>query len=187
VVDFKIQVDDEEEKQAPEEQAPSKPAKKRSGRPSFKLGKMSRKTKLYTVLVVAAILLVGFFIQMNRIERLREENARLSDPQKAAQLEADRITAELRNLIELPDETPTVATVVDVEKLSDQPFFANAQNGDKVLLFPENKKAILYRPSTKKIVEVAPINLGDQQGGDSSTSESIKAEDSSGGTEPATE
>ena len=36
--------------------------------------------------------------------------------------------------------------------------------GDKVLIFAEAKKAILYRPSTKKLIEVANINLADTNG-----------------------
>jgi hypothetical protein len=60
-------------------------------------------------------------------------------------------------LYELPDEAPTLATIVDKEQLQGQEFFNRSQNGDKVLIFPQAKKAILYRPSTKKIVEVAPF------------------------------
>jgi hypothetical protein len=55
-------------------------------------------------------------------------------------------------------ETPTLATVSDVTKLQDQPFFKNAQNGDKVLIYGNAKLAIMYRPSIHKIVAVAPVN-----------------------------
>jgi hypothetical protein len=75
----------------------------------------------------------------------------------AASREVDDLTSKLSQVIELPQETPTLATVTDVQKLSAQPFFAHAQNGDKVLIFPNAKKAILYRPSTQKIIEVAPF------------------------------
>lgn len=61
-------------------------------------------------------------------------------------------------IMELPQEKPTIASVSDVTKLpAGQPFFANAKNGDTVLFYNDAKKAILYRPETKKIINVAPI------------------------------
>lgn len=70
-----------------------------------------------------------------------------------------RVTEMVGKLMVLPtDETPTLATVSDPEKLKDQPFFAKAQKGDKVLIYANSQKAILYNPNTNKIVEVAPIN-----------------------------
>ena len=86
---------------------------------------------------------------------------RLSNPEEASQEEAERLSQEVGEKIQLPKETPTVATVVDAAKLKDQPFFANAKNNDKVLIYTSAKKAVLYRPSTKKVIEVAPINIGD--------------------------
>ena len=68
------------------------------------------------------------------------------------------IIVKVGKLMDLPNETPTVATVSDVTKLSGQQFFAHAQNGDKVIIFPNAKKAILYRPGTNKIIEVALYN-----------------------------
>lgn len=126
-------------------------------KPSFKGGKSS--IAVIVLLVVAVG--VGGGLGYKKYTALREENQRLSNPQAAAEDEANRIKNEVAQLIELPNEKPTVATVVDVEKLKSQAFFANAQNGDRVLLFAQAKKAVLYRPGTKKIVEVAPINIGD--------------------------
>jgi hypothetical protein len=54
----------------------------------------------------------------------------------------------------------TMATILDPAELADQPFFMSAQKGDKVLLYTNAKKAILYSPSQNKIVDVAPVNLG---------------------------
>lgn len=83
------------------------------------------------------------------------------DPQKASQEIANKLVERVGQLIILPtDETPTVATVSDPERLKDQPFFANAQMGDKVLIYTNAKKAFLYNPATNRIVEVAPINIG---------------------------
>lgn len=91
----------------------------------------------------------------------KKENDRLSDPQVVAREEADRLKAQVGQLVELPDEQPTVATVSDVSKLQGQQFFAKAQNGDKVLIFTNARRAVLYRPSTNKVIEFAPVNIGD--------------------------
>jgi hypothetical protein len=70
------------------------------------------------------------------------------------------VIAAVRKLVVLPaDQTPTVATVQDVEKLRGQSFFAQAKNGDKVLVYNAEKEAILYRPSTNQIVTIAPVSV----------------------------
>ncbi|OGN27581.1 MAG: hypothetical protein A2941_01120 [Candidatus Yanofskybacteria bacterium RIFCSPLOWO2_01_FULL_49_17] len=83
------------------------------------------------------------------------------DPNKLAQEETAKLIAKVGKLIVLPeDETPTVATVADPEKLQSQPFFAKAKKGDKVLIYANVKKAILYDVENNMILEVAPINIG---------------------------
>lgn len=87
-----------------------------------------------------------------------------ADPQKQAQQETRDLVRAVSQLMILPEgEDPTIATVADTEKLKDQPFFSRAEIGDKVLLFTTAKKAILYRPTANKIIEVAPINLGNAE------------------------
>lgn len=67
---------------------------------------------------------------------------------------------EVGRLIDLPtNETPTIATVSNLEALKGQEFFARAQVGDKVLIYPQARKAILYSPSKQRIIEVAPLNI----------------------------
>jgi hypothetical protein len=96
-----------------------------------------------------------------------------TDPAKNTKAETDKLVSQVSRLIVLPvGEDPTVATVTDVEKLKDQPFFTNAKNGDKVLIYTQAKKAILFNPSANKIVEVAPINIGDT--GKAKTSTTVK-------------
>lgn len=74
--------------------------------------------------------------------------------------EAARLAAVVGKVYDLPGgEVPTIATVSDVSKLSEQEFFKRAMNGDKVLIYTKAKKAILYRPSTNKIIEVGPVNI----------------------------
>jgi hypothetical protein len=108
-----------------------------------------------------------------------------TDPAKNTKAETDKLVSQVSRLIILPtSEDPTVATVTDVEKLKDQPFFANAKNGDKVLIYTQAKKAILFDPVANKIVEVAPINIGDSTKAKTSTPKpvtTINASTTSGG------
>lgn len=84
-----------------------------------------------------------------------------ADPETVAKEEVLSATSAISRFMELPkDEEPTLATVTDQEKLKDQEFFKNAQNGDKVLIYTNARKAILYRPSSNKVIEFAPLTLG---------------------------
>lgn len=83
-----------------------------------------------------------------------------NNPQ-AIQAEVSKMVSEVGKLIVLPSgETPTIATVTDITKLKSQPFFQNAKNGDKVLIYANAKEAILYDPVLKKVLNVAPLNIG---------------------------
>lgn len=87
----------------------------------------------------------------------------------AARDENNSYIAEIKKFMLLPeDEEPTLATVSDKEKLQGQPFFAKAENGDKVLIYSQAQKAILFRPSINKIIEVTSLTGGLQ--GESSSS-----------------
>jgi hypothetical protein len=58
--------------------------------------------------------------------------------------------------IYLPSGTPKVVPVLDADKLrKEQPFFANAKNGDMLLVYPN--KVIIFSLVEDKIVEVATI------------------------------
>jgi hypothetical protein len=93
-----------------------------------------------------------------------KEVERLSDPETAAKNEQDLLIAKIGALTPLPEgEVPTVATVTDKAKLADQPFFVNSEIDDKVLIYTEAKKAYLYRPSTNKIINIAPVNIGENE------------------------
>lgn len=95
--------------------------------------------------------------------------------------EASMYVKEIGKVVDLPaDETPVVATVLDIEKLKGQAFFAKAVNGDKVLIYSKSKKAILYRPSTKKVLEMAPLLVdGTEQGALTETSDTSTTPESS--------
>jgi hypothetical protein len=111
------------------------------------------------VLLIIALIAVGayFYLQYKKTQDL------LKNPVLGAQIESQNLVSKVGALMELPkDEQPTVATVSDVSKLKDQPFFAKAKNGYKVLIYSKAQKAILYDPVANKLIEVGPVNIGSQ-------------------------
>jgi len=113
------------------------------------------------IIIVAVLLIIAALPSYYYYSQYKKTQQLLNNPSATANAEAKQLIIEVGKLMVLPTvEQPTVATVSDVTKLIDQPFFANAKNGDKVLIYTQSKKAILYRESINKIVEVAPVNLG---------------------------
>lgn len=109
------------------------------------------------VVLVFVISLAGNVYLGNKVRVLTQ------DPVQINAREVSDISAKLSRLMVLPtDETPTLATVSDPEKLKNQSFFANAKTGFKVLVYAKAQKAILFDPYINKIVEVAPINSNTQ-------------------------
>ncbi|KKQ76074.1 MAG: hypothetical protein US99_C0086G0006 [Candidatus Daviesbacteria bacterium GW2011_GWF2_38_6] len=116
--------------------------------------KINYKTAIPAAALIVVLLLTGGFL-LYKNQKTANKN-----PQQAGQDEVRKVVEEVRKLMDLPNETPTVATVVDITKLKDQPFFQKAKNGDKVLIYTAAQKAILYDPVAKRIKEVGPVNAG---------------------------
>ena len=69
-----------------------------------------------------------------------------------------RYIKEVSKLYSLPkNETPTFARVRDKDQLKSQAFFAKAENGDVALIYTNSSLAVLYRPSTKQIINVQAV------------------------------
>lgn len=131
-----------------------------SKRRKFKLSKKRAKTLFILFVVLAVLGSGGYLYKRNR--DLSAENKLLSNPTEVAKIQQEELVSLVGALVVLPSgETPTVATVSDAAKLKDQAFFVEAQNGDKVLIYTKAKKAYLYRPSTDKLINIAPVNIGD--------------------------
>ncbi len=117
---------------------------------------MTNKKFILPALAVVCVLSIGAALYLYKEVSTLKEN-----PQAAAQKEVSDLVQVIGKLIVLPEgETPTVATVSEPERLKDQPFFAKAKAGDKVLLYSTARKAYLYDPVANKLLEVAPLNIG---------------------------
>lgn len=128
---------------------------------------LNRKT---VILVAVLLLIIGYGGGAYYFYKYRQLT---KDPNAVAKQETDALVAKVGKLILLPTgEAPAVATVQDKEKLSSEPFFKNAENGDKVLIYYVAKKAYLYRPSTNQIIETAPLTTQSTNAGTTPTSTS---------------
>lgn len=117
---------------------------------------LSLKLIAFLPLVISIIFASYFYYQYQKTKKL------LQDPTEKATQEIKNIVAQVEKLIMLPkDELPTIATVTDKTKLNDQPFFAKVENGDRLLVYKNNKKAYIYRPSINKIIDVGPVNTSE--------------------------
>lgn len=128
---------------------------------------MLRKVFLPLLLIVTVLstVLAGFFF-------LQYRSIRAKDPAN----NVNEVVTKVGKLAALPEgETPTLATVSDRDKLTDQDFFSKAENGDKVLVYLKAGKAYLYRPSLNRIIDIAPIkNVSEQKNTQSSIPEEEK-------------
>lgn len=116
--------------------------------------------KLVIVLVVLLVLIAGMAIIFYQKTISLGEGSQTTEEQEIAAL-----IEKVGELIILPqNEEPTVATVADTDGLTDQPFFEKAKVGDKVLIYTEAKKAILYDPVAHRLIEVAPLSVGGETG-----------------------
>ncbi len=109
-------------------------------------------TLVLGVLLLVAIGVAGYFYWQYRNTVSVKEAKEIED-----------LTKEISQSFLLPEnETPTLATVTDKEKLASQPFFQKSENGDKVLIYSQSGRAVLYRPSLKKIVDITSVNVNPQ-------------------------
>lgn len=115
-----------------------------------------------TLAVFLAVLTAGFMYyqyQKTAAELKKVKTQTQSPSQNVKDDEVKKIVAEVAKLARLPEnETPSIATITDVSKLQDQPFFKDAKNGDILLVFNSSGKAILYDPKDKKIVDVTTLS-----------------------------
>lgn len=123
--------------------------------------------------MIGALLCAGcvyFGVQYVRMSRELSDLKRSKTYTNNPKAEIQDLLKEISRSMELPSTVePSLATVSDAAKLKNQVLFTNAQNGDKLLIFADVKKAILYRPSTKKIIDVALLSAPATQSATQST------------------
>ncbi len=100
---------------------------------------------------------IGLFLVSVALYKEKNKKISLEDIETLQKEQIDNVLTEISKHMVLPkDEQPTVATITNVDELKKQmPFFDKAQNGFKVVVYKE--KAILFDPTNKLIIDVAPV------------------------------
>lgn len=114
---------------------------------------------LFAVFAVLIILTMGIYIL-----KLQRDKNDIKNAQKIAEevvkKETGDIISRVSKIMLLPnDEQPVLMTVLDKEKLKDQPFFKDSEKDDSILVYAKARKAIVYRKRINKIVNVGPIAI----------------------------
>jgi|SRR3989338_3248393 len=118
---------------------------------------MEKKSVIIAFLVLTLLAVGGAGAGIYYYFQYQTLAARIKNPG----LEAKEVLAKVGKLIDLPEgEEPTIATVNDAEAIRNQPFFAKAQNGYRVILFTSARLAILFDEKSNKLINVGTINVG---------------------------
>lgn len=120
-----------------------------------KIPKKSKIRKFIKMFIPAFLVILVVLLTITSIYFYKKST---TNTNTASQAEVASLVKKVGKLIVLPtEETPTVATVSDPAALKDQAFFAEAKKGDKVLIYSNAKKAILYDPVANKVITIAPL------------------------------
>src|SRR5690349_16403074 len=104
--------------------------------------------KLVPFVLVGMLCFIGGFFAEKTFKKYKLQKMGTND---------EVVMSALESMIVLPNELPSIATVTDKEKLVDQPYFQKAENGDKVIIYPQSKRAYLFRPREQKIIDMTVI------------------------------
>jgi len=126
--------------------------------------------KMVIAVLFVALAIGGSFLLWQNYQ-LRARAGDIEENSQQQELNEEEIQALLNKVSEhivLPaDEEPTIATIVDAEKLSqEQAFYSGVIDGDKVLIYMNAQKAIIYREADDKLINVGPIYTNQNEGGE---------------------
>lgn len=111
---------------------------------------VTKKNLLIALFVVLAVGFGYYFMQYRKL---------VKDPKAEAKAKTEQVIKKISLLAVIPnDPNAVLANVTDITKLKGQPFFNDAQNGDEIVIFPGAMRAVLYRPSINKIINIGPLS-----------------------------
>lgn len=113
-----------------------------------------KKSKVINIVIIFVTIIAlsfggYFYYKLNKFQ---------NTPKDLKEKEASSLVEMISSHYLFPvNESPTIATVSDPEALKTGSPFIGAMKGDKVFIFSQTGKAILYRPSIDKIVEIVSV------------------------------
>jgi hypothetical protein len=113
--------------------------------------------RIINILVILALAgAAGYYFK-------KYDDLKNSTPEKVQQAQTDQYIKEVGKLYSLPkNEKPTVGKVSDKEAIKKQyPVLDQVENGDVLIIYQDSKIALLYRPSTKKLIKVIPVSVSE--------------------------
>lgn len=127
----------------------------------------SRPARAKVILPLLLVIIIVLFIVVvsrwrtaeTRLRQLSVQLEQLQGNPQQNQEKAREIVTKVRKLMDLPtDVEPTVAAIVDVEKLRERnDFYKKAENGDFLIVTPT--RAVLYDPDADRILDVVPVQI----------------------------
>lgn len=70
------------------------------------------------------------------------------------EVQTQRLIGQVSKTTTLPDETPSVVTVVDHTKLGNADLANGTEDGDKILTYAKAGKVYVFRPATGRLVNI---------------------------------
>ena len=117
--------------------------------------KIFEKFLLFLLFASATILAWAFYKNRAISNQIEMQNQTIPLPRKREILD---LVKRIEKHILLPaGEIPSIATIVNLDSLKMNPFYANAKNGDKVLIYFKAKKAYIYDPERDLVINTAPV------------------------------
>ena len=123
--------------------------------------KMPKWLKAILCLLLVVLVLIGIYAALANAGYIKAlQLAWQIQQQNALNQEDKAILGQLSKILLLPETaTPTMAVITDVATLQKQQpgFFANAKNGDHLIIYPD--MAIIFDAQANKIIKVGAVQL----------------------------
>lgn len=131
----------------------------------IKSKKKFKLNKKYIALIIITIAVLAILVKSFSDYRLSGLAQNKIDSDKDIGL----LLAKVGRHMLLPESTPNVFVIQDPELLlKDQSFFIGAEKGDRLIVYPESGKAIVYSVSKDLIINSGPVNFNGAAGATSS-------------------